>query len=595
MSNSSPGKLSKEDVRKARLRAMGIEKSDETESKTLESAETKRTIVIDASLDARIRRLVISNLPEEDIRRWYLQGFRFCSSPPFGLRQGQGGPCGILAVVQAEILIGILYNSNHPDGTSALPQVSTSDLHRILATAFVNILFRASYTSTVKIVDTKSDLGFNGSFRNLLVYEFDSKISLYSYLLENIADFEATTGCMLFLLSLLCTRSPDVITNDMDDPNGTLIGQFGHCNQELMNLLLTGRATSNVFDGSLAMGDSGLSCNGTQSQADIGYLSYLEALRYVQVGRNYKVPRHPVWVIGSSSHFSVIFSTVRKVNTETSEELLLEQARSAFKSVDSEESGFILTDKLPLVLETIGAMKFLSQANSVSRLSAFLQIDSGGGGNIILWSMFWEHVSRLMTGVPLNTILNPPYSAASPSSMQLGSRGRSDSEIARALQDECDAETNSSFGGARERSDSDFARSLQAQLDSESGLEAVSNIAPSTPSRISSASGRNSSAEASPYLRTALHRHDSIADEKAEGFRLYYFNGLEDATGRKASLQPFTLYKRAAVSSIGLASVPLDGSGVSGGAGGTPLEEVLRTRWPGCRIDWEGAGPPRID
>lgn len=31
-----------------------------------------------------------------------------------------------------------------------------------------------------------------------------------------------------------------------------MIGQFGHCNQDLLNLLLTGRATSNVMDGQVA-------------------------------------------------------------------------------------------------------------------------------------------------------------------------------------------------------------------------------------------------------------------------------------------------------------------------------------------------------
>ena len=36
-----------------------------------------------------------------------------------------------------------------------------------------------------------------------------------------------------------------------------MIGQFGHCNQDLVNLLLTGRATSNVMDGEVPLGDSG--------------------------------------------------------------------------------------------------------------------------------------------------------------------------------------------------------------------------------------------------------------------------------------------------------------------------------------------------
>eukprot|EP00437_Effrenium_voratum_P060365 CAMPEP_0181505410 /NCGR_PEP_ID=MMETSP1110-20121109/58038_1 /TAXON_ID=174948 /ORGANISM="Symbiodinium sp., Strain CCMP421" /LENGTH=58 /DNA_ID=CAMNT_0023634383 /DNA_START=59 /DNA_END=231 /DNA_ORIENTATION=- len=41
----------------------------------------------------------------------------------------------------------------------------------------------------------------------------------------------------------------------MDDPSTPLIGRFGHCSQELVNLMLIGEATSNVFDGTRWLGD----------------------------------------------------------------------------------------------------------------------------------------------------------------------------------------------------------------------------------------------------------------------------------------------------------------------------------------------------
>ena len=64
-----------------------------------------------------------------------------------------------------------------------------------------------------------------------------------------------------------------------------VIGQFGHCNQDLINLLLTGRATSNVFDGEMSLGDGmgDLCVRGVDRTCDIGYLTHLEALRYCQV------------------------------------------------------------------------------------------------------------------------------------------------------------------------------------------------------------------------------------------------------------------------------------------------------------------------
>ena len=56
--------------------------------------------------------LVGKNVVPGDMERWS-QGFNFCDAPNnFGLKQTQGGPCGVLAAVQAEVLSQILFNDN---------------------------------------------------------------------------------------------------------------------------------------------------------------------------------------------------------------------------------------------------------------------------------------------------------------------------------------------------------------------------------------------------------------------------------------------------------------------------------------------------
>lgn len=108
-------------------------------------------------------------------------------------------------------------------------------------------------------------------------------------------------------LSLTHNLSTLVYTTlDMDDPNTTITSQFGHSSQELMNLLLTGQAVSNVFDNSMVLSED-LTCKGIQSRPAVGYLSMLESLRYCEVGGYYKSPLFPIWVVGSTSHFSVLF------------------------------------------------------------------------------------------------------------------------------------------------------------------------------------------------------------------------------------------------------------------------------------------------
>jgi hypothetical protein len=230
-----------------------------------------------------------------------------------------------------------------------------------------------------------------------------------------------------------------------------VIGQFGHCNQDLINLLLTGRATSNVFDGEMSLGDGmgDLCVRGVDRTCDIGYLTHLEALRYCQVdcsvqtlsismyvccvistndylpryissiylsiptlhllitifikviiyqsiylliyhsfrdhlvpnilhmysiyhlcihqsinnlssinqsiylsssiikvGTYLKIPRFPIWVIGSTSHFTVLFSMNNQVNQESSSERLVSILQRCFKAVDTEECGFIPSSRL---------------------------------------------------------------------------------------------------------------------------------------------------------------------------------------------------------------------------------------------------------
>ena len=91
-----------------------------------------------------------------------------------------------------------------------------------------------------------------------------------------------------------------------------------------------------------------------------------------------------------------------------------------------------------------------------------------------------------------------------------------------------------------------------------------------------------------------IHRHDSFADEKSEGFKLFHFNGLE-GHGRPAKLTPFVLFKRSASNTVGQ-SIALSGAG--GGESqfaNSHMEEILRTKWPGCRVDWMGNAVPKLN
>ena len=76
-----------------------------------------------------------------------------------------------------------------------------------------------------------------------------------------------------------------------------------------------------------------LELQGIPQQSSVGFLTILEALRYcevtpiiimliatfydliIKVGSFLKDPLHPVWLIGSETHLTVLFSTVsHKIN-----------------------------------------------------------------------------------------------------------------------------------------------------------------------------------------------------------------------------------------------------------------------------------------
>ncbi|XP_031695136.1 inactive ubiquitin carboxyl-terminal hydrolase MINDY-4B [Anarrhichthys ocellatus] len=88
------------------------------------------------------------------------------------------------------------------------------------------------------------------------------------------------------------------------------------CYRALLNLLLTGKASPNVFNGTRSFGEDGRPLEhplqGVLSRADVGYLLWnreqMERGRLPQVGSMLRTPRFPVWICCINSSFSVLFS-----------------------------------------------------------------------------------------------------------------------------------------------------------------------------------------------------------------------------------------------------------------------------------------------
>ncbi|ETB60941.1 hypothetical protein YYC_01901 [Plasmodium yoelii 17X] len=229
---------------------------------------------------------------------------------------------------------------------------------------------------------------------NMYYKEFNNIKDVIRFYLEHFIIFSSSTGVISFLYSVILTRGIDNIKDDMDDINHPLIGIYGHCSQELVNLLLTGRACSNVFDNtsiintflnndvdivstyenggnnnysnpyfvginngndsknsqnimdiqnSTSFNKNNIILKGINKRPLIGLLTDFEAFKYCEVGNFYKYPIYPIWVISSSNHYTVLFSLNIKNSRCTSEELYLEKLNKVWKKYDKEDNKYILS------------------------------------------------------------------------------------------------------------------------------------------------------------------------------------------------------------------------------------------------------------
>jgi hypothetical protein len=414
-----------------------------------------------------------------------------------------------------------------------------------------------------------------------------------------INHFRHAGGVLLLVMSLVTSRGHAKLRAEFDDPIGArLTGQFGHCSQELINVLLTGQAVSNVFDNTLKpSGD--MICRGIRAKPVVGYLTQLEALQYCSVGSYFKSPRIPVWIIASSSHFSVLFGP-KKAIQESASDMLLEKCRRAFKSVEGgEENGFIPTESLSFVLS---ALNCNLDPPKVSALRAALEVTGAG---IILWDDFWKAISRLLTGAAIETVLEGQVASDQSPASQAGKRNTGQypsppfihqDMIAQnaVFSDDAVTSSSSSLEPAFEtrvdqaETDEEMARRLAGEWGNEdaNSVSAVNGGSPITLPFTDQEDDEVDTGDSKPAAKGST----GIFDFETYGntFSLYHYNGL-----RGGVLSPFRVTRLTPEEAVG-ASIALSRAN-SASAQSTDLEEVVRTKWPSCAFDFLGKPPPLID
>lgn len=307
-----------------------------------------------------IKNLVFGLGVKESVFERWLQPFTFSAKEPIALVQHAGGPCAVLAPLQAFLIKRCLQHN-----IANLSVLSADTVKGLLIESICEILGQSRTNDNSPIVLTRvsrdvadileeQDESASKRPRHQLVdvdslhtcftvESFSSEKTLSNFLDDQWADLMGTKyDIVSFLYSVVLTKGPCNIISERCDADESLIDPVhGHGSQSLINLLLTGGATQNVFDGIKDL--CGLQLEGIQRQATVGFLSYLECLRYLEVGRNLKAPVWPVWVLGSETHLTVLFSRQLSLASSPSPRDI---ANDVFTKMDTESAGFIASDRL---------------------------------------------------------------------------------------------------------------------------------------------------------------------------------------------------------------------------------------------------------
>ncbi|CAA2996879.1 ubiquitin carboxyl-terminal hydrolase FAM188A [Olea europaea subsp. europaea] len=366
-----------------------------------------------------------SEVSKDVLAQWSNQGIRFSPDPEtsMGLVQHEGGPCGVLAAIQAFVLKYLLFS---PEESEVAPNMSTrlglrraskneyvvgdtfslseEKKSRALVRSMSEILFlcgsnEKAVITSLNILDgviegsvecpvdeviakALEDLSIDSGsdLRKILrVHTYTSHSSAYQKLQAMLPAFRSRMGALLFLISALLSRGLENVQADRDDPSQPLVtAPFGHASQEIVNLLLSGNAAANVFDGKMDLG-GGMFVNGISTPVEVGFLTLLESLNFCKVGQYLKCPRWPIWVVGSESHYTVLFALDTNVQDENELESRESKIRRAFDAQDqSGGGGFISVE---------GFHQVLKETN-ISLPSEKLEHLCSMG--FIVWSEFWQ-------------------------------------------------------------------------------------------------------------------------------------------------------------------------------------------------------------
>ncbi|XP_016072179.1 PREDICTED: protein FAM188B2 [Miniopterus natalensis] len=274
---------------------------------------------------------------------WERACFRFhnpFSDLAFALEAGKGGARSIQMAVQGSIIKHLLFTRKGEDcNFHRLHALSRRQQRQALAEALAGILWAAGeaqqatvclVTEDTYIASTPDYSGDNFTER-LRLFEVSEKDATEKFIYDHLKCFsgEGSRGVILFLYSLIFSRTFERLQRDLDASTTHLLqpnaGGF-LCRQAVLNMILTGRAHPNVFNG-CQDGKSQEPLRGVLERSEVGYLQWGKRTSEdgpSQVGSMLKTPRLPIWLCDLRGSHGVLFSTNRQLLSDWKAERLFD-------------------------------------------------------------------------------------------------------------------------------------------------------------------------------------------------------------------------------------------------------------------------------
>ncbi|GAB6027830.1 hypothetical protein CHUAL_002058 [Chamberlinius hualienensis] len=270
---------------------------------------------------------------------WLNSGF--CFRDPerplsFGLLTYKNEVKGLMMCVQAYFLKHLLFHhqDNQTTFTSVekLLQPSVEDRNEVLLIAIIDILFKVGGESNRIVVclpqqnsyyEQSSELCTDGVTEKLHIFEFHNMEDAQKFFKKYFSIFleNPGCGCILFLYSLVLTRTFSRLRNELGKKQDQLLTNYGFCSQALVNLILTGIATPYTHNGivyeSEDIDGQSLRKVGAMDRSEIGLLIWQQSDQCgSMIGSRLKTPRFPIWVTRIGSQYGVLFNPNRELTSD---------------------------------------------------------------------------------------------------------------------------------------------------------------------------------------------------------------------------------------------------------------------------------------